>query len=634
MPAATVRQPAQGPRESRGRRHPPVRCAHEPPAGILTSAGGVVPGRRVKNPLRSVVWPVARTGAQHVKAKWASREGEGRQAGSAQLAVSRAGVSQPLVSLLVPTWNYRSFLGQCLDSVMAQTYPNLQVVVVDDCSNDGSLEIAQHAAQRDARISVTRNPDNLGAFGNSLRCLELASGDAVMFVGADDVLRPDAVDLLVAALGRSPATVLSFGSFEQIDPMGAVASRQPPQWLWQPATPVWTGQGVGDEMLRRCRNLIGSPTAVMFRKDALADPNALPGFLPGRQPLFDLLWWLRNSSATVTWPGSEPSSAIGGCTGRPRRARWEHTPCSSTPGEHCCGTPSRSDTCEYPPIEAEAWSSFLLLNGGLLARPAHWRGSSRFARSLASNVAGATRRLSDLASADPASPPFSTDVRPLVTRPDTAAPARQALSSLNRRYRLKARAEGLLAVGEQLTTPLRRRQLQGLHGFGGKPLMVHLGCGTVGLPGWVNVDVGRRSAADVHWDLRHGLPLPARSVALYYSEHFFEHLTRSQGQRLFGDLARTLQLDGVVRIAMPDSPPSCATTSTAPGATCGPCTIRPSRSIDTPAHYINVTFREWGTSTSTTSTSPVATAGGRFLAGGTVRARPVVGLAAEGSRDS
>jgi predicted SAM-dependent methyltransferase len=181
-----------------------------------------------------------------------------------------------------------------------------------------------------------------------------------------------------------------------------------------------------------------------------------------------------------------------------------------------------------------------------------------------------------------------------VTRPAATARAREALSSLNRRYHLKGRALELLAVGEQFTAPLRRRRLENLQGSGERPLMVHLGCGTVALPGWVNIDVGRRSAADVHWDLRHGLPLADRSVGLYYSEHFFEHLTLAQGQRLFSDLARTLQSDGVVRIAMPDL--SAVVRNYRDG------TWRDVRalqdpvfaSIDTPAHYINVTFREWG----------------------------------------
>jgi glycosyltransferase involved in cell wall biosynthesis len=340
-------------------------------------------------------------------AKWVTRGGEGDQGDAEQPAGTAAGLQQPLVSVLVPTWNYRAFLAPCLDSVIAQTYAHIEVVVLDDCSSDGSLEIAHLAATRDPRITVTRNPKNLGAFGNSLRCLELVSGEAVMFVGADDVLRPDAVERLVSALGRSPATVLSFGAFEQIDHLGATAARQPPPWLWQPARPVWAGQSVGDEMLRRCRNLIGSPTAVMFRKDALTDPTALPGFSPGRQPLFDLLWWLRIlRNGDVARIGAVVSD---------RRLHRSST--TSSVGTHALLVNAWGTLLRYaidigylrdPASEAEAWSSFLLLNAGLLARPAHWRGSSRFAHSLASNASRATRRLSDLGATTRSNPTLTS----------------------------------------------------------------------------------------------------------------------------------------------------------------------------------------------------------------------------------
>ncbi|MHB8219927.1 MAG: class I SAM-dependent methyltransferase [Acidimicrobiales bacterium] len=81
---------------------------------------------------------------------------------------------------------------------------------------------------------------------------------------------------------------------------------------------------------------------------------------------------------------------------------------------------------------------------------------------------------------------------------------------------------------------------------------VHLGCGTVHLEGWVNIDNVRSVRPDVRVDLRGGFPAPANSLAFIYSEHVFEHLSLSDGRRLFRDCRRALTPGGVLRVAMPD----------------------------------------------------------------------------------
>ena len=93
--------------------------------------------------------------------------------------------------------------------------------------------------------------------------------------------------------------------------------------------------------------------------------------------------------------------------------------------------------------------------------------------------------------------------------------------------------------------------------FPRRDLKLHLGCGTVHLPGWVNIDLASRAREldtppDLNLDVRVPLPFPDGSTRLIYHEHLIEHLTIDEGQRCLRDWFRLLQPGGVLRIATPD----------------------------------------------------------------------------------
>ena len=103
-----------------------------------------------------------------------------------------------LVSICIPTYNGTAFLDECLNSARAQTHRDLEILVVDDCSADDTVTVAQRHAQQDPRITVSRNLRNLGLVGNWNRCIELARGEWVKFFFQDDLLHPRCVELLLA----------------------------------------------------------------------------------------------------------------------------------------------------------------------------------------------------------------------------------------------------------------------------------------------------------------------------------------------------------------------------------------------------------------------------------------------------
>jgi len=113
-----------------------------------------------------------------------------------------------LVSVVIPCYNAADFVGHAIDSVLSQTYPAVEVVVVDDASTDGSREVV--AAFGD-RVTALHLPANRGTSHAQNRGAELARGEWLMFLGADDFIAPDTLEGLVEAAGRAPGSLAACG---------------------------------------------------------------------------------------------------------------------------------------------------------------------------------------------------------------------------------------------------------------------------------------------------------------------------------------------------------------------------------------------------------------------------------------
>ena len=111
--------------------------------------------------------------------------------------------NQPLVSFIVPCYRLGHLIGECLESILAQSYRNIEVLVMDDCSPDHTGEVV--SSIHDARLIYIRNEPNLGHLRNYNKGIELARGKYVWLISADDVLRSNAVlERFVEVLERHP----------------------------------------------------------------------------------------------------------------------------------------------------------------------------------------------------------------------------------------------------------------------------------------------------------------------------------------------------------------------------------------------------------------------------------------------
>lgn len=117
-----------------------------------------------------------------------------------------------LISVVVPVYNAGPYLRQCLDSIAAQTYSHMEVILVDDASTDGSGQICKEYAERDERFQYVRFPANRGPSAARNEGVGRAAGAFLSFVDADDYVEPDLLEKLYRSLTESGANISTCGA--------------------------------------------------------------------------------------------------------------------------------------------------------------------------------------------------------------------------------------------------------------------------------------------------------------------------------------------------------------------------------------------------------------------------------------
>lgn len=193
----------------------------------------------------------------------------------------------PLVSICIPTYKGASFLAGTLDSVLAQSYSNFELWILDDNSPDDTQAIV--ARYTDPRINYVRHPQNLGPEGNWNRCLDLAKGKYFKLLPHDDLLSAGCLEEQVRILEADNAgeIALVFGAREIIDPVGRVLMRR-----GLPGTKAGRIKNLAliKQCIRAGTNLIGEPGNGLFRRSLLQRTGVYDATYPY---LVDLDYWFR-----------------------------------------------------------------------------------------------------------------------------------------------------------------------------------------------------------------------------------------------------------------------------------------------------------------------------------------------------
>jgi glycosyltransferase involved in cell wall biosynthesis len=184
-------------------------------------------------------------------------------------------MSSPLVSVLLTAYNRQQYIVASIESVLAQTCRNFELIITDDCSSDATLAIAREYERRDPRVRVHANASNLGDYGNRNFAASLARGELLKFHDSDDVMYPHCLEVMVRYLATAPAAAFALSAHR-----------------------AWTGAPcpiVSTPRLSYQREFLGfgmfnqGPANALFRTEAF---NRLGGF-QDLGPHSDLAFWLR-----------------------------------------------------------------------------------------------------------------------------------------------------------------------------------------------------------------------------------------------------------------------------------------------------------------------------------------------------
>lgn len=203
------------------------------------------------------------------------------------------------MSICIPVYNGAKWLTACLESACACTVAG-EIIVCDDGSSDQSVAIAESFAKKDKRITVYRNPKNLGLVGNWNRCLEIAKLEWIKFLFQDDRLHAGSVERMLEAVRPEVHFIAAKRNFV-LAPNSSPESRE--YYTKKVLTLSNTAPGVTEFTADRisslaaayiARNFIGEPSTVMFRRSLI---EWIGKFDPAFRQICDLEYWLRIATA-------------------------------------------------------------------------------------------------------------------------------------------------------------------------------------------------------------------------------------------------------------------------------------------------------------------------------------------------
>jgi glycosyltransferase involved in cell wall biosynthesis len=132
--------------------------------------------------------------------------------------------AKPLFSILMISYNHVQFIKAAIESVKNQTYKNWELIINDDCSTDGTFELATALSKKDKRIRVYRNKTNLTTPKNRAEAAKYVRGELVSHLDSDDMLYPHSIEYMVNALNSHPDVALMYSDRCIIDVKNNVLS--------------------------------------------------------------------------------------------------------------------------------------------------------------------------------------------------------------------------------------------------------------------------------------------------------------------------------------------------------------------------------------------------------------------------
>lgn len=206
----------------------------------------------------------------------------------------------PKVTIVIPVYNGERFIKETLEAVVCQEYSNLEIIVVDNASEDSTCEIVSAFSSKG--VKLIKNEKNLGMTGNFNRCLELADGDYLQILCSDDRISNDCISKKVTAMEANPTCAMCISATEIRNDSGKV--------LFKRKSFKKDRMISGEKMIKksfRRYNLYGEPSNVMIKVSSISD-----GMKFNEEMYYAVDWefWLRLSLKGDVYYINEPLSSF------------------------------------------------------------------------------------------------------------------------------------------------------------------------------------------------------------------------------------------------------------------------------------------------------------------------------------
>ncbi|MDQ0417648.1 glycosyltransferase involved in cell wall biosynthesis [Croceifilum oryzae] len=179
-------------------------------------------------------------------------------------------ISHPKVSILIPTYNRPHFLKMALDSALAQTYPNIEIIIGDDSTNHETRDMLQPYLKQYPNIKYLKRKARL-PYDNMRECFQLASGEFINFLMDDDLFHPEKISKMMDYFIEYSNVSLVTSYRDLIDENGNVIHIPGFHKHVASEDTVFNGNELGTIFMRNGVNFIGEPTTALFRKKDLPD---------------------------------------------------------------------------------------------------------------------------------------------------------------------------------------------------------------------------------------------------------------------------------------------------------------------------------------------------------------------------
>lgn len=192
---------------------------------------------------------------------------------------------QPLVSVCIPAYNNSATIANTIQSILGQTYQNIEVIIADDKSSDNTVEIVEAIAAENERVKLYRNEQNLGMVGNWNHCLALCKGEFIKLICADDMIEPTAIEEEARAMQEHPTVNLVESDTRLVDINGKTTGA----FKRYHKNGLVDGKKVARASLL-LKNFFGAPVNNLMRRSAL---EKIGGFDSEFTYILDFDMWIR-----------------------------------------------------------------------------------------------------------------------------------------------------------------------------------------------------------------------------------------------------------------------------------------------------------------------------------------------------